>query len=118
MLKNMSHHTLAAVDLGSNSFHLQISRVVNGQLYPLDALKETVRLGAGVTSEKSFEPAAAERAFAALRLFAERLRGLPRNAVRVVGTNALRVAKNASAARTIASRKKPASNLTANVNGR
>lgn len=93
----MSHHTLAAVDLGSNSFHLQISRVVNGQLYPLDALKETVRLGAGVTSEKSFEPAAAERAFGALRLFAERLRGLPKNAVRVVGTNALRVAKNASA---------------------
>ena len=54
---DMSHHTLAAVDLGSNSFHLQISRVVNGQLYPLDALKETVRLGAGVTAEKSVDPA-------------------------------------------------------------
>ena len=93
----MSHHTLAAVDLGSNSFHLQISRVVNGQLYPLDALKETVRLGAGVTSEKSIDPATAERAFAALRLFAERLRGMPNDAVRVVGTNALRVAKNANA---------------------
>ena len=92
----MPHHTLAAVDLGSNSFHLQISRVVNGQLYPLDALKETVRLGAGVTSEKSIAPETAERAFAALRLFAERLRGLPKNAVRVVGTNALRVAKNAN----------------------
>ena len=93
----MSHHTLAAVDLGSNSFHLQISRVVNGHLYPLDALKETVRLGAGVTADKSIEPATAERALAALRLFAERLRGLPKDAVRVVGTNALRVAKNASA---------------------
>ena len=93
----MSHHTLAAVDLGSNSFHLQISRVVNGQLYPLDALKETVRLGAGVTRDKSIEAATAARAFAALRLFAERLRGLPADAVRVVGTNALRVAKNASA---------------------
>ncbi len=92
----MPHHTLAAVDLGSNSFHLQISRVVDGQLYPLDALKETVRLGAGVTSEKSVEPETAERAFAALRLFAERLRGLPKDAVRVVGTNALRVAKNAN----------------------
>ena len=91
----MPHHTLAAVDLGSNSFHLQISRVVNGQLYPLDALKETVRLGAGVAADKSIEPGTAERAFAALRLFAERLRGLPKNAVRVVGTNALRVAKNA-----------------------
>ena len=93
----MPHHTLAAVDLGSNSFHLQISRVVNGQLYPLDALKETVRLGAGVTAEKSVDPATAERAFTALRLFAERLRGLPKDAVRVVGTNALRVAKNANA---------------------
>ena len=92
----MSHHTLAAVDLGSNSFHLQISRVVDGQLYPLDALKETVRLGAGVAADKSIESATAERAFAALRLFAERLRGLPNDAVRVVGTNALRVAKNAS----------------------
>jgi exopolyphosphatase / guanosine-5'-triphosphate,3'-diphosphate pyrophosphatase len=93
----MPHQTLAAVDLGSNSFHLQISRVVNGQLYPLDALKETVRLGAGITEDKSISPAAAERAIAALRLFAERLRGMPKDAVRVVGTNALRVAKNAGA---------------------
>ncbi len=93
----MPHHTLAAVDLGSNSFHLQISRVVDGQLYPLDALKETVRLGAGVTADKSIEPETAARALAALRLFAERLRGLPNDAVRVVGTNALRVAKNANA---------------------
>jgi len=93
----MPHHTLAAVDLGSNSFHLQISRVVDDQLYPLDALKETVRLGAGVTPDKLIEPETAARALAALRLFAERLRGLPNDAVRVVGTNALRVAKNASA---------------------
>ena len=93
----MPHHTLAAVDLGSNSFHLQICRVVNGQLYPLDSLKETVRLGAGLTANKSIEPATAERALAALRLFAERLRGLPNAAVRVIGTNALRMAKNAGA---------------------
>jgi exopolyphosphatase/guanosine-5'-triphosphate,3'-diphosphate pyrophosphatase len=91
----MTSQTLAAVDLGSNSFHLQIARVVNDQLYPLDALKETVRLGAGVTSDRRIDPATAERAFTALRLFAERLHGLPRDAVRVVGTNALRVAKNA-----------------------
>ncbi len=91
----MTSQTLAAVDLGSNSFHLQIARVVNDQLYPLDALKETVRLGAGVTSDRRIDAATAERAFAALRLFAERLQGLPNDAVRVVGTNALRVAKNA-----------------------
>jgi exopolyphosphatase/guanosine-5'-triphosphate,3'-diphosphate pyrophosphatase len=92
----MTSQTLAAVDLGSNSFHLQIARVVNDQLYPLDALKETVRLGAGITSDRRIEEKTAERAFAALRLFAERLQGLPDDAVRVVGTNALRVAKNAS----------------------
>nr|WP_230370533.1 hypothetical protein [Paludibacterium denitrificans] len=39
------HDVLATVDLGSNSFRLQVSRVVEDQLYPLDALKETVRLG-------------------------------------------------------------------------
>ncbi len=91
----MSPNALAAVDLGSNSFHLQIARIVDNTLYPLDSLKETVRLGAGVTSEKDIDAKTAERAFSALRLFAERIRGMPRNHVRVVGTNALRVAKNA-----------------------
>jgi exopolyphosphatase / guanosine-5'-triphosphate,3'-diphosphate pyrophosphatase len=93
----MPHHTLAAVDLGSNSFHLQIARVVDHQLYPLDNLKETVRLGAGVTADKQIDAATAARALTALRIFGERLRGLPKEAVRVVGTNALRVAKNAGA---------------------
>jgi len=92
----MPHQTLAAVDLGSNSFHLQIARVVDHQLYALDNLKETVRLGAGVTPDKQIDAKTAERAMAALRLFAERLRGMPKAAVRVVGTNALRIAKNAN----------------------
>ena len=91
----MPYQTLAAVDLGSNSFHLQIARVVDHQLYALDNLKETVRLGAGVTSDKQIDTKTAERALSALRLFAERLRGMPKNAVRVVGTNALRIASNA-----------------------
>jgi exopolyphosphatase/guanosine-5'-triphosphate,3'-diphosphate pyrophosphatase len=91
----MPQQILAAVDLGSNSFHLQIARVVDHHLYPLDSLKETVRLGAGVTAERQIDGKTAERALAALRLFAERLSGLPKDAVRVVGTNALRVAKNA-----------------------
>ena len=86
---------LAAVDLGSNSFHLQIARVTDGHLYPLDNLKETVRLGAGVTADKSIDPQTEVRALAALKNFGERLRDLPPEAVRVVGTNALRVAKNA-----------------------
>ena len=47
--------TLAAVDLGSNSFHLQIGRVEGRQIYPLDSLREVVRLGAGLTAEKRIE---------------------------------------------------------------
>jgi exopolyphosphatase/guanosine-5'-triphosphate,3'-diphosphate pyrophosphatase len=88
------HETLAAVDLGSNSFHLQIARVVDGQIYPLDAVREVVRLGAGLTAEKRIDRATQAAALEALAKFAERLRGFPRPAVRVVGTNALRVAKN------------------------
>jgi exopolyphosphatase/guanosine-5'-triphosphate,3'-diphosphate pyrophosphatase len=86
---------LAAVDLGSNSFHLQVGRVVGGQIYPLDSLREVVRLGAGLTSEKRIDRATQARAMEALARIGERLRGLPRGAVRAVGTNALRVAKNA-----------------------
>jgi exopolyphosphatase / guanosine-5'-triphosphate,3'-diphosphate pyrophosphatase len=86
--------TLAAVDLGSNSFHLEIGRVVGQQIYPLDALREVVRLGAGLTAEKRIDRATQAAALAALAKFAERLRGFARQGVRAVGTNALRVAKN------------------------
>jgi len=87
--------TLAAVDLGSNSFHLQIGRVVDGQIYPLDAVREVVRLGGGLTADKRIDRATQAIALEALAKLAERLRGFPRQAVRAVGTNTLRVAKNA-----------------------
>ena len=86
--------TLAAVDLGSNSFHLEIGRVVDRQIYPLDAVREVVRLGGGLTAEKRIDRATQASALEALAKFAERLRGFPKQAVRAVGTNALRVAKN------------------------
>jgi len=86
---------LAAIDLGSNSFHLQVGRVVDGQIYPLDTLREVVRLGGGLTADKRIDRATQARALEALERMGERLRGLPREAVRAVGTNALRVAKNA-----------------------
>ncbi|MDP2829353.1 MAG: exopolyphosphatase [Sulfuricellaceae bacterium] len=86
--------TIAAVDLGSNSFRLQIARVVGGQAYPLDSLKESVRLGAGLTEDKCLDEDAQHRALVCLKLFSERLRGLPRGAVRAVGTNTFRVARN------------------------
>jgi exopolyphosphatase/guanosine-5'-triphosphate,3'-diphosphate pyrophosphatase len=92
----MEYTTLGAVDLGSNSFHLAVGRVVDEQIYPLDSLKETVRLGSGLTGQKNLDTQTQERALAALKRFSERLAGMPRQAVRVVGTNALRVAKNAA----------------------
>ena len=91
----MQYETLAAVDLGSNSFHLQIGRIVDDQIYLLDGLREPVRLGAGLTRDKRIDRATQVRALDALRRFSDRLRGFPPDAVRVVGTNALRVAKNA-----------------------
>jgi exopolyphosphatase/guanosine-5'-triphosphate,3'-diphosphate pyrophosphatase len=87
---------LAAVDLGSNSFRLQVARVEGDQLYMLDELREPVRLAAGLTPDKYLDTEAQQRALAALGKFAERLRDLPREAVRAVGTNSLRVAKNAA----------------------
>jgi len=90
----MQYETLAAVDLGSNSFHLQIGRVVEDQIYLLDGMREQVRLGAGLTRDKRIDRATQVRALEALRRFSDRLRGFPAEAVRVVGTNTLRVAKN------------------------
>ncbi|HMB08852.1 MAG TPA: guanosine-5'-triphosphate,3'-diphosphate pyrophosphatase, partial [Isosphaeraceae bacterium] len=87
--------TLAAVDLGSNSFRLEVGRVVDDQIYPLDSLREPVRLAAGLTPEKRLTEEAQQRALGALACFGERLRGLPPEAVRAVGTNTLRVAKDA-----------------------
>ncbi|MEO1767315.1 exopolyphosphatase [Thiobacter aerophilum] len=94
----MSQHTvIAAVDLGSNSFRLEIARVLGDQIYPLDTLKETVRLAAGLREDKTLDEAAQARALACLKRFNERLRGLSPEAVRAVGTNTFRVAKNAKA---------------------
>jgi len=88
------YSTLAAVDLGSNSFHCQIARVVGDQIYPLDSLREPVRLGAGLNRNKILDDASQERALACLQRFGERLRGFDPHTVRAVGTNTLRVAKN------------------------
>ena len=79
---------LAAVDLGSNSFKLQVARVVDDQIYPLDVLKEPVRLAAGVGADKNLDAASQQRALECLRRFGERLRGLPHGVVRCVGTRA------------------------------
>lgn len=89
--------TLAAIDLGSNSFHMQVGRVEGQQLFYLDSIKDPVRLANGLTADKKLDAAAQRRALNCLRRFGERLQGMPPGAVRAVGTSALRVAKNAPA---------------------
>lgn len=94
--RERDHAQIAAVDLGSNSFRLQIGRVVGDQIYPMDSLKEPVRLAAGLTPEKTLDDASQQRALAALKRFGERLRCLGQESVRVVATNTFRVARNTS----------------------
>ncbi|MEI7430787.1 MAG: exopolyphosphatase [Betaproteobacteria bacterium] len=91
----MGYEQIAAVDLGSNSFRMQVGRVVDDQIYPLDTLKESVRLASGLTPDKLLDEPAQHRALETLGRFGERLRGFQKEAVRVVATNTLRVAKNA-----------------------
>ena len=84
---------LAAVDLGSNSFHMVVARYSHGQLVILDRLREMVRLAAGLGESGRLDDAATDRALRCLERFGQRLRAMRAESVRVVGTNALRRAK-------------------------
>jgi len=84
---------LAAVDLGSNSFHMVVARYSHGQLVILDRLREMVRLAAGLGVSGRLDEAATDRALRCLERFGQRLRAMRADGVRVVGTNALRLAK-------------------------
>ncbi len=92
----MMRNLIAAIDLGSNSFRLQVGRIVNDQIYPLDGLKESVRLAAGLSADKILDLDAQQRGVAALQRFRERLHDFDAGAVRAVATNTLRVAKNSA----------------------
>lgn len=89
-----SKDMIASVDLGSNSFRLQICRNRHGQLQVVDSIKEMVRFAAGLDEQKNLDAASQQRALACLARFGERLRGFKRKQVRVVATNTFRVAKN------------------------
>jgi len=90
---------VAAVDLGSNSFRMLVAHAVNTpsgtQLRPIDTLRESVRLAAGLTDNKLLGNDAYQRGLTAIRRFGERIRGFDPSRVRAVATNTLRVAKNA-----------------------
>lgn len=85
---------LAAVDLGSNSFRLEIGRVEHGHIRRVEYLKETVRQGNGLDAERNLTPEAMQRGWECLARFAERLAGFARHHVRAVATQTLREARN------------------------
>ncbi|HXH03715.1 MAG TPA: Ppx/GppA phosphatase family protein [Candidatus Competibacteraceae bacterium] len=89
--------TLAAIDLGSNSFHMIVTRLVDGELLVVDRLKEMVQLAAGLTKHHRLTPAAQSRALDCLARFGQRLRDIPDSRVRVVGTNTLRQVRDGGA---------------------
>ncbi len=86
--------TVAALDLGSNSFHMIVARVMNGQFHVVDRLQEMVRLAAGLDEHNNLDKPSRARALECLARFGERLRGMSPGSVRVVGTNTLRRARN------------------------
>ncbi|MEA5445226.1 Ppx/GppA phosphatase family protein [Gammaproteobacteria bacterium AB-CW1] len=81
---------LAAIDLGSNSFHLIVARLSGRDLHVIDRIKETVRLRSGLSEDGDLAPEARTRALACLSRFGERLKGMDSTQVRAVGTDALR----------------------------
>lgn len=88
---------IAAVDLGSNSFHMVVARYSHGQLVIVDRLREMVRLAAGLDEQGRLERSAVERAIDCLERFGQRLRDIKAESVRVVGTNTLRKARRKGA---------------------
>ncbi|GMV44424.1 MAG: exopolyphosphatase [Myxococcales bacterium] len=86
---------VAAVDLGSNSFHMVVARVSGEHLRFVDRLRERVALAEGLDSARELTPEARERALACLVRFGQRLRDFPQGTVRAVGTNTLRQVRNA-----------------------
>lgn len=85
---------IAAVDLGSNSFHMVVAQDQHGQLKVVDRLREMVRLGAGLNASGKLSKESKQRAIECLQRFGQRLQEMHADSVRVVGTNTLRVAKN------------------------
>ena len=88
--------SVAAVDLGSNSFHMIICSLNEGKLQTIDRLKEMVRLASGLDDDKNLDQVTQERALACLERFGQRIRNFPPNSVSIVGTNTLRTAKNSA----------------------
>ncbi|WP_050309641.1 exopolyphosphatase [Yersinia pseudotuberculosis] len=85
----------AAIDLGSNSFHMLVVREVAGSIQTLARIKRKVRLAAGLDNQNHLSQEAMERGWQCLKLFSERLQDIPLDQIRVVATATLRLASNA-----------------------
>ena len=85
---------IAAIDLGSNSFHMVLAKADHGEIRILERLGEKVQLAAGIDEQRLLSEEAMQRGLDCLRRFAQLIIGLPEGAVRIVGTNALREARN------------------------
>jgi exopolyphosphatase/guanosine-5'-triphosphate,3'-diphosphate pyrophosphatase len=85
---------VAALDLGSNSFHMIVCSLTDGKLQILDRLREMVRLASGLDKRNFLDIQTQTRALECLERFGQRIRNFPPESVRVVGTNTLRTARN------------------------
>ncbi len=87
--------TYAAIDLGSNSFHMLVARREHGELRVLDRIKEMVRLGGGLDRKGNLDARVQQRALDCLSRFGQRLRGIPAKNIRAAGTQTFRRLKHA-----------------------
>jgi exopolyphosphatase / guanosine-5'-triphosphate,3'-diphosphate pyrophosphatase len=81
---------LAAIDLGSNSFHMVVARYMLGQLRIIDRLREMVRLAEGLDSRGGLDPEVRQRALECLARFGQRIRDIPAHRVRAIATSTVR----------------------------
>jgi len=93
-LKPTNLSLIAAIDLGSNSFHMVVAKPVQGEIRILERLGEKVQLAAGIDDQRQLSEESMQRGLDCLKRFAQLINGLPLGAVRIVGTNALREARN------------------------
>ncbi len=84
----------AAIDLGSNSFHMMVAELEGNSIRKIDSLRMPTRLGAGLDENKRLKPDTEKMALDALSQYAERLKDVPKKNIRMVGTNTLRRATN------------------------
>ncbi len=87
----------AAVDLGSNSFHMIVARLEHGELRVIDRIRDMVRLAGGLSDGGQLAPAVREEALACLARFGQRIQDIPEHQVRAVGTQTFRRLRNPAA---------------------